>query len=147
MAVARIEDAENLRARRAYFSGVDPDGKTTTSPATSVTVNIPQFGRLSLVKEAALATSPAKVGDEIKWKFVVANTGTITIAQVKIVDPLYGLSAVKCPADSLLPGRSIACSATSTVTPTDVQTGWLINDATATGVVPTGPTSPRPWRL
>ncbi len=122
----------------ATVHGVEPDGAKVTSPAASATVKIPQLDRLSLVKRVALATSPATVGTQIRWNFVVTNTGTTSVAQVAVVDPMTGLSAVHCPTTSLVPGASTTCSAISTVTPADVQTGWLINHATATGVAPSG---------
>ena len=50
------------------------------------------------------------LGDTIQWCFLVKNTGTTTINNVSVIDPIAG--AVTCPTAPLLPGQSTTCTAT-----------------------------------
>jgi uncharacterized repeat protein (TIGR01451 family) len=73
-------------------------------------------------------------GDVITYSFAIENTGTETLENIAIDDPMVGLSAINCPVDIVLPGQTLTCTATYTVTQTDVDVGLPIeNTASATG--------------
>ena len=69
-------------------------------------------------------------------RFVVTNTGNVTLDPVAVDDPAVG--TVDCPATTLAPGESTTCTATYTLTQVDVDAGHFANTATATGTPPTG---------
>ena len=96
----------------------------------------------SLVKTADV-TDPAP-GDVVTYSFEVANTGNVTLTDVRVVDPLPGLSPVDCGAGTNLiatlapTDAPITCTATYTVTQADVDRGGITNTATVTGTPPPG---------
>ena len=69
-------------------------------------------------------------------RFLVTNTGNVTLTGVTVDDPLVG--PVSCPVTTLAPGASTTCTATYTLTQADVDAGTVDNTATVTGTPPTG---------
>jgi len=115
---------------------------TTTSPTDSVTVNGDQSPAMTLDK-VAVDTSYTAVGDVIAYEYTVENTGNVLIAALTVSDDL--ISSVTCPVSSvgngdanLDPGEIIVCTASYTVTQTDIDTGSVTNNASATGTPPGG---------
>ncbi|WP_280759081.1 DUF7507 domain-containing protein [Prescottella agglutinans] len=116
------------------------------TPPSNVTVpGDPQPG-LSVVKTASVTdSSDFVVGNEVTYKFVVTNTGDVTLTDVKVDDTEFTgsgeLSEIACPTDeakSLAPGASMTCTATYTLTQADIDAGTVENSATATGTPPGG---------
>jgi uncharacterized repeat protein (TIGR01451 family)/LPXTG-motif cell wall-anchored protein len=72
-------------------------------------------------------------GDRIAYTFTAANTGTGTITDLAITDPLAG--AVTCPTTRLAPGESVICVAAKpyVITQVDLDAGTVQNQAIATG--------------
>ena len=62
--------------------------------------------RAQLTKSAAVTDvngdCKTDLGDTIAWSFLVKNTGTTTITNVSVIDPIAG--AVTCPTAPLAPG-------------------------------------------
>ncbi len=89
---------------------------------------------IAVVKSAVVA------GDEITYTFTVENTGNVTLTGVGVTDPMVGLSAITLTSASttLAPGEVATFEATYTVTLTDLNTGSVSNQATATGTPPIG---------
>jgi uncharacterized repeat protein (TIGR01451 family) len=83
------------------------------------------------------------VDDVIDYKFVVTNTGNVTLTNVTVNDSLLaGVPiTVTCPAGPLAPGLSVTCVADApyVVSQADVDAGAVDNSATATVTPPTGP--------
>ena len=85
------------------------------------------------------------MGDTIAYSYVVTNTGNVNLASVAVNDPTIG--AVTCPAPAapgLAPGASETCTANAvyTVTQANVDSGNVIDTATATGTDTRGDVSP-----
>ncbi|MGW1146409.1 DUF7507 domain-containing protein, partial [Streptomyces sp. NPDC002454] len=135
----------------ATASGVPPRGEPPVSPPS--TVEVPQTPEPALtVVKTAESENPGKLvlGEEIDYGFVVTNTGNVTLKDVKVDEGEFTgageLSPVTCPSGtaSLVPGASVTCTATYTVTQADVDAGSIENTATGTGTPPSGepPVSP-----
>ncbi|MEE6387721.1 GEVED domain-containing protein [Microbacterium paraoxydans] len=131
----------------------DPPGtlEPPVSPPSEVEVPSIETPGITVVKSADPSTAAGyTVGTEITYTFVVTNTGNVTLTDVTVQDTAFTgsgeLSAITCPAGaaSLAPGAQVECTATYTLTQTDVDAGQLSNTATATGTPPSGtpPVSP-----
>ena len=106
-------------------------GKDVFSNEDSRTVNALQQGGLSLTKNAD-PTSYDHVGQLISYRFVVKNTGNVTLAGPFTVND-NKVGAVSCPPGSLAPGASVTCTTNHTITQADLDAGALTNIATASG--------------
>ena len=79
--------------------------------------------------KSALPASGVVAGDIVTYTFAGKNTGTVTLHNVAVTDPMSGLSADhvharRAPA-TLAPNTTINCSATYTVTQADVDAGSI----------------------
>jgi hypothetical protein len=114
----------NHAKAQAYFNS-----SPVLSDQAQYTVNAVQSGKITLVKTAT-ETTYAKVGDVIHYSYVIKNTGNITQnGPFKVTDDK---ATVSCPAGNLAPGASLTCTASYTITQTDLDNGAVTNHATAT---------------
>jgi uncharacterized repeat protein (TIGR01451 family) len=120
----------------------DPPGSGTpiSSPPSDSTVTATQTASLTLAK-SALPTTFGGPGQTITYRYLVTNTGNVTMSAIKINDALPGLSAISCPQAALDAGQSETCTATYVTTQADVDAGKIVNSATAQGDPP-GSTTP-----
>ena len=93
---------------------------------------------VSLSKSANVAAYSA-AGGVITYTYTVSNTGSSTLTNVTVTDPMAGLSAINCGGNSnviasLAPFSSQTCTATYTTTANDVQAGSISNVGTVTGM-------------
>ncbi|MEZ5176678.1 MAG: hypothetical protein R2823_10850 [Acidimicrobiia bacterium] len=98
------------------------------------TVTLDQITTLDITK-AALSSDYDTVGDTLGYGIVVVNTGNTTLVDVAVADPTADGGVVECsPAQpaALLPGASLPCTATHTVTQADLDHGSVTNTASAT---------------
>lgn len=138
----------------ATAAGKVPDPANPEGPATPVTTppaeaNVPgpeQTPALALTKTAN-KTAFAK-GEAVIYTFTVKNTGNVTLSNVAVTDPLPNLSTlIYTWPDSTKPGVLVPnqeATATATYIPTqaDVDNGWILNAATASGNGPVDPANP-----
>jgi uncharacterized repeat protein (TIGR01451 family) len=115
--------------------------------------NAPLKPRITLRKSVAEKT--LTVGETLHYSFLVTNTGNVTLARVTIKDTEFSghgtrpavtcpgvvptLAPARAPAGSvaaLAPEASVTCTATYSVTQTDVDAGSVHNTATASGRTP-----------
>ena len=115
---------------RCSATGV-PAGCAVTPPLR------PGTARLTLVKSATLlppASGAARLGDTIRYRFLVTNASDATITAIAVTDVKAG--TVTCPSATLPPRRSMTCAAADySVTQIDVDAGAVNNTATASGRV------------
>ncbi|MCE9622287.1 MAG: DUF11 domain-containing protein [Actinomycetia bacterium] len=97
----------------------------------------PPAPSIDIVK-SALPSSVTAAGQLVTYSFVVTNNGNVTLTSVGVTDPLVGLSVVSCPVSTLAPAAATTCTATYTVTQSDVDAGSIANTATAHGTPPVG---------
>ena len=101
---------------------------TTVSPNDDETVNAVQSPALSLVKTASPAAYDA-VDDVINYSYLVKNMGNVTLAgPVTVADDK---ATVTCPAGGLVPGASMTCTASYSITQADLDSGTVKNTAKA----------------
>ena len=82
-----------------------------------------------------------RVGEELTYTLVAANTGTVPLTDVRMVDELPGLTDFSCdPAMPavLEPDEELSCTATRTVTQDDLDFGSISNIAQVSGEAPGG---------
>ncbi|WP_075661521.1 DUF7507 domain-containing protein [Streptomyces acidiscabies] len=135
----------------ATVTGVPPTGPNTpvTSPPGTTTVPTDLKPGLSVEKSASPDRS-VKAGETITYSFLLANTGNVTLLDVRPVEGEFTgtgkVSPINCPdgAAKLIPGQRVTCTATYEVTEADAKSGKLSNAATGTARVPGGGTPPVP---
>ncbi len=69
------------------------------------------------------------------YTIVVTNTGTVTLTDVRVQDPLTGLDET---IPTMAPGASVTFTETYSVTEADMEAGEVLNAATAVGRDPEG---------
>ena len=100
---------------------------------TNLTVLICQSPSIAIEKTAS-QSSYDQAGEVITYTFTVENTGNVTLSNVKVTDPLNGLSSISPSSiTSLAPGATGTFTATYTITQADLDAGQVTNTATATG--------------
>ncbi len=125
----------------AYGVARTPGGTRITSPSDQTSGGIDRSASLGLDKQADAPTDTdgdgrIDDGDTIGYRFVITNTGTVTVAAVAVDDP--NLTQVLCPVTTLAPGANTVCTGTGTITQAQVDAGAVVNTATATGTDPDG---------
>ncbi len=111
---------------------------TGNAPAINATASltVPAYiESLNIVKSASVSTYAA-AGTAITYQYKLTNTGTVSLASLRVTDPMPGLSAVTCPDSTLAPSASETCTATYSTTQTDVDRGSITNTATVTATPP-----------
>ncbi|MGL5811402.1 MAG: beta strand repeat-containing protein, partial [Nocardioides sp.] len=123
----------------ATASGTPPGGGDPVTAEDTVTTPIPAEPAITLDKQAGTPTGNS-AGDTLDYTFLVTNTGNVTLDPVSVDDPKVAGNgqSVTCPVTILDPGDSTTCTATYTLTQTDVDAGNVANTATANGTPPTG---------
>ncbi|WP_420114841.1 DUF7507 domain-containing protein [Pseudactinotalea sp.] len=111
---------------------------------------VPQTASIELVKTGALDdpdTERSEPGDGVTYTFTATNSGTVTLTEVTITDPLDGLSEIAyvswedadgepIPAGTLPPGGVVTATATYALTQADIDATGVDNTATAEGTPP-----------
>src|SRR5688572_14530463 len=115
----------NTATAHAFFGTT-----TVNSNQDSETVTANQNASLTLAKSATPATY-SSVGEVISYSYQLTNSGNVTLSGPFTVTD--DKATVTCPASpaSLAPGASTACTATYTITQSDLDNGSVTNTATA----------------
>ncbi|SHG61050.1 DUF7507 domain-containing protein [Flavobacterium defluvii] len=94
-----------------------------------------KIAELSLIKTASMP-SCGKVGDVINYTFNVKNTGEVPITDIRVTDPMPGVTITGNPIASLAAGATATLTGTYTITAADVNLGRVINSAKVSGTDP-----------
>ena len=130
---------EDLDAGFVENTATATDGNVTSTPDT-ITVTGTQTESIAIVKTAN-ETEFSNVGDVLTYEYVVTNTGNVTL-MVPITVSDDKIATVDCssmPSTGLPPTESIICTASYSVTQTDIDTGQVTNIASATDGTTTSP--------
>ncbi|MET0448022.1 MAG: hypothetical protein ABW004_06430, partial [Aeromicrobium sp.] len=127
-------------------SGESPAGTRVTDEAAPVVIPLAQGTTgLDLTKVGSSAAADgAPVGSTVTYTMTLTNTGTLTVRDAQISDPLPGLGEIEygdwptAEAGVLPPGESVTATAAYTVRQSDVDRGRILNTATASGATAGG---------
>ncbi|MDB4175592.1 hypothetical protein N9766_04460, partial [Flavobacteriaceae bacterium] len=149
-AITQQDIDAGLFINQATVTGTTPDTRLVTdlSDDTSILEDDPTVTILcgtpsiALVKVAVYdgfnvdGECISAVGDTINYTFSVTNTGSVTLTNVIVEDPLVTINGA--PIASLAPGvtDSTTFIASYVITQQDIDTGLFSNQATATGTAP-----------
>ena len=120
---------------------INPLGNYWRTETTGFIGSLKIFG-YEFITEASCGGSDdeclSEVGDTIDYTFIVTNTGSVTLTNVVVTDPLVTVSGG--PIASLAPGASDSTSyiASYAITQQDIDAGLFINQATVTATPPMG---------
>ncbi len=132
---------------------VDAGGLTNSATFTATSGGLPPIERVATarfttdrraavtVEKTARPSRGVEVGETVEYSIQARNTGTVTLHDVQVTDPMPGLVGFTCtpPAPArIAPGEAIDCTARYTVTQADVDAGTIRNTATATATPATG---------
>ncbi len=115
---------------------------TPTDPEEGITEDPTQDpdAVMTLVKETTSTPADGEayvLGEEITYRITVTNTGNVTLTDVAVEDALTGNTGENAlTAESLAPGESIVFNVSHTVTESDILSGSVINEATASAIMP-----------
>lgn len=93
--------------------------------------------QLTLIKKGDLQGLGA-VGDKIQYTFTLRNTGTVTLTNVEITDPMLSANPIKVTPSQVLPGETRTVVVLYTITAKDFAAGEVINSALGYGDAPDG---------
>ncbi|MBK8623008.1 MAG: DUF11 domain-containing protein [Saprospiraceae bacterium] len=115
----------NLAITTALDTNGDPvsddDGETITAIQTpSISLN-----------KSAFPTTYTTAGQDVDYTFVVTNTGNVTLSNVEVTDPLFGLNFGPV---TLAPNGQETFTFTYTVTQAAIDSGSVVNLATTTAL-------------
>lgn len=134
-------DAGKL-TNKATSTGTPPAGPPMTSPPDENELTLTPAPALTMVKSADLKGKEMEVGQVIEYRFVITNTGNVTLTDASVIEGTFSgagaMSEIICPAEAsaLAPQRQATCTASYTVEQADVDAGSISNTATATGTPP-----------
>lgn len=133
-------DAGSVHNTATVVAQPDLGGPPVSATSSAVITTIAAAPGIGLVKTAS-PNRGVRVGDVVTYSFAVQNTGTQTLINLVVSDPLPGLSAVTCPpVPQFAVGQSITCTARYTVKAADLVAGSIRNTATAVAQpLPGGP--------
>lgn len=117
-------------------NGGSPENVTDIDTANVTALNKPALTILKEIAQSNVA-NPTVIGDTIRYKFTVTNTGNTTLRNVAVTDPLPGIAPDPANAfaiGTLAPGASTAVFADYAVTLADINNGKVDNSATANAV-------------
>ncbi|MDR0283595.1 MAG: DUF11 domain-containing protein, partial [Propionibacteriaceae bacterium] len=142
---------------RASATAKDPKGKPVTKESDDgsddggdggeTDVPVTPAPRLTVAKTAWYDGAPVTAaslvaGHDITYRFVVTNTGNVTLTAVTVTEGTFSGTGPKpvpvCPATVVTPGNTMTCTAAYTLTQADVDAGGVTNTATAAGTPPGG---------
>lgn len=102
----------------------------------TATILIPASPAITIDKTATINEGVWQEGDAVSYGFAITNTGNVTLYDVRVNDPMPGLTefVYTWPGDenTLAPGETATATATYILTEDDAAAGTLANTATVT---------------
>jgi uncharacterized repeat protein (TIGR01451 family) len=133
----------------AHAYGNPPSGDPVSldddaTASDTLVTRLVQQPLVSIVKTAGNPTA-MEAGGELPYRFLVTNTGNVTVTNLAVADPLIG--AVSCPTASLVPNAAMTCTGVYGLTQDDFDAGKVVNTATVTGIGPNEASVSAAWTV
>ena len=121
-------------------------GATVDSPPATATIGAVQTTGLTIDKTLVLADPDIfDVGTELSYAYELENTGNVTLsAPITVSDNLTAVTCDPVPIGGLDPGATLDCSATYTLSASDLAIGRTTNTATASAAFGTATVTSAP---
>jgi uncharacterized repeat protein (TIGR01451 family) len=129
---------------QATATGVDTNGNQSpqSAPDTATELTATAAPSISITKTADASggdTTPLTPGETVQYRYLVKNTGNVTLTTAGVTDDTMPALIVTCDTDTLAPGDATNCQATTLFTVPNPAPASEVDTATATGTPPTGP--------
>jgi choice-of-anchor A domain-containing protein/uncharacterized repeat protein (TIGR01451 family) len=130
----------------ATARGTPPDGPPVVSDPDTLTIPAQVLTAALAVVKSSTTTSIGAVGQQVPYRYLVTNTGGLTLTTIAVTDVQTppssnaNLGPITCPVTTLAPGEATACTATYTVTQADLDNNAVADTATAHGTPPNSET-------
>jgi uncharacterized repeat protein (TIGR01451 family) len=130
---ADVDNGLFINVATATGNYTDPDGEPqTVTDDDDETVFANQQAFIQIVKTSTTVPNTySNVGDVLTYNLAVTNTGTVTLTNVVVSDPVAVVTG--SPIAELAPGQTVVLTASYTVSQADIDAGFFTNVATATG--------------
>ncbi|MFF0152742.1 collagen-binding domain-containing protein [Micromonospora sp. NPDC005203] len=128
----------------ATARGTPPGGSPVVSEPETLTIPAQGLTAAVTVVKSSITASIGSVGQQVPYRYLVANTGGLTLTNIGITDVQAppssntNLGPITCPVTTLTPGQTTTCTATYTVTQADLDNNGVTDTATAQGTPPSG---------
>ncbi|MEU8329145.1 hypothetical protein [Micromonospora sp. NPDC048839] len=128
----------------ATAQGTPPGGPPVVSEPETLTIPAQGLTAAVTVVKSSTTASIGSVGQQVPYRYLVANTGGVTLTNIAITDVQAppssnaNLGPITCPLTTLTPGQTTTCTATYTVTQADLDNNGVTDTATARGTPPSG---------
>ncbi|MEP6843759.1 MAG: hypothetical protein ABJA11_09560, partial [Pseudolysinimonas sp.] len=123
-------------ANSASTSGTVPSGATIGPFSDTATSSAIQTASIDLTKSVADQPTFDAVGDILEYTINVSNEGNVTLDHLAIVDAFTNTCSTL--PSVLAPGATASCTATHTVTQSDLDAGQVTNFVDASALDPAG---------
>jgi uncharacterized repeat protein (TIGR01451 family) len=128
-------DVDNGSIRNTgTVKATSPTGVKVTASAT-LCVPAVQSPKVTIAKSANISSFSAP-GTKVTYSYLVTNTGNVTLNHIDVDDPMFWLSRITCPGNTLAPGATETCTATYTTTQADVDRRSIKNVGTVFALAP-----------
>lgn len=105
------------------------DCQVLAPPSLATTMTLSIAGVDASKSGELLGAGEARSGGTIRYSVTVTNTGTVTIDNFVVNDPMLTL---ECPQRTVAPGASVQCTGDHRITDADAAAGRLVNTAVVT---------------
>ncbi|MEU7798956.1 choice-of-anchor A family protein [Micromonospora arborensis] len=129
------DEVTNTATARAYRA--DTNTSVDSLPSTATTRAADLTPAITVVKSST-TTTITSVGQQVPYRYLVTNTGRVPLQQMYVSESTVTVAPIDCPKTTLDPGETTTCTATHTVTQTDLNNNGITGSATARSVVPIG---------